>query len=222
MPRVKKAPTEERGIIGRFLNQHPASTATRFLLSGITVLFLTLMVLFALYSPGKFLAGQPFPKWFFFSTAIILLSSLTIDRARRAYLKDDGTVLLNYLLITLALGTLFSITQVLGWQQLWSAKLTLYGVPETPRTAGTELRTTPGAALLFIISGLHVLHLAGGLVYLFISMFRVVNHNGDQVKSLLFFSSPLERARISSLALYWHFLDLLWVLLFVYFLWFFV
>ncbi|MCU0432156.1 MAG: hypothetical protein MUC87_01730 [Bacteroidia bacterium] len=222
MPRVKKAPTEESGIIGRFLNQHPVSNTVRFFMGGITVLFLVLMVLFAMYSPGKMLGGQPFPKWFFISTGIIILSSFTIDRARRAYLKDDGAVLLNFLLITLALGTAFSITQFLGWQQLWNAKLTLYGVPETPRVESSPLRTTPGAALLFIISGLHILHLTGGLVYLFISMFRVVNHNGDRVKSLLFFASPLERARITSLALYWHFLDLLWVLLFLYFLWFFV
>jgi cytochrome c oxidase subunit III len=222
MPRVKKAPEEESGIVARFLKLHPVSTAIRFLLGGITVLFLTLMVLFALYNPGEHLSGQPYPKWFFFSTALILLSSYTVDRARRAFLKDDGTVLLNFLLITLVLGTAFSITQFLGWQQLWNAKLTLYGVPDSPRATTSALRTTPGAAFLFIISGLHVLHLTGGLIYLFISMFRVVNHRSDQVKSLLFFSSPLERARISSLAVYWHFLDFLWVLLFLYFLWFFV
>lgn len=222
MPRVKKAPEEERGAIARFLKLHPVSTAIRFLLGGISMLFITLMILFAYYSPAEHLSGQPFPKWFFLSTILIVLSSLTIDRARRAFLKDDGAVLLNFLLITLALGTAFSVTQFLGWQQLWNAKLTLYSVPDNPRMAESSLHATPGAAFLFVISGLHLLHLAGGLIYLFISMFRVVNHRSDHVKSLLFFSSPLERARLSSLALYWHFLDLLWIILFLYFLWFFV
>ncbi len=79
-----------------------------------------------------------------------------------------------------------------------------------------------GGAYLYVLSGLHVVHLLGGLCFLFAAMFRLVNNRADMVKAVVYFSDKREGGRISALALYWHFLGALWCVMFLFFLWFFV
>jgi cytochrome c oxidase subunit 3 len=124
---------------------------------------------------------------------------------------------LNNLLIALGLALIFAVLQFIGWRDLWESDITIYGVGGIPDDTGT-----PSGAFLFLISGLHLLHLSGGLIFLFLSMFKVVNVISDDVRGVLYFSDRLERTRLEMLAKYWHFLGGLWFLLFIYFLWFFV
>jgi cytochrome c oxidase subunit 3 len=184
------------------------------------------MIQFALFHPERYFAGEPFPKWFFLSTVLILICSIVMERARKVYNQDNGTSLLNALLIVLGLGLLFSITQVLGWQQLWKTHLLLHqsdiGVVSNKNTSLEMAQHSSSTMFLYIISGLHLVHLLGGLVLLFIAMFKLVNVRNDQVKGMIYFSDRSQQTRINMLVLYWHFLDALWVILFLYFLWFFV
>ena len=87
--------------------------------------------------------------------------------------------------------------------------------------AWDEEWTTSGGAYVYVLSGLHVVHLLGGLCFLFASMFRLINNRDDMVKAVLYFSDKREGGRIAALALYWHFLGGLWCVLFLFFLWFF-
>jgi cytochrome c oxidase subunit 3 len=181
------------------------------------MLFFTLMTLFGFNNPAHFFSGHHFPKPFLISTIIILVSSFFMERARRGFDQENGKKLLDNLLITLGLALVFAVTQVMGWMELWDSQITLYGVGGIPNDT-----RTPSGAFLFVISGLHLLHLAGGLVFLFLLMFKVVNVRSDDVRCVIYFSDRLERARVEMLAKYWHFLGGLWFLLFIYFLWFFV
>ncbi|GAB4130788.1 MAG: hypothetical protein Fur0041_00340 [Bacteroidia bacterium] len=206
----------EKGVINKAAKTHPLINLMFFLIIGIGMLFFTMMVLFAISAPERHLGGQHFPKWFFLSTVIILASSYTIERARRGFDLDNGEQMLNHLMMTGVLAVAFSITQFLGWKQLWTADVTLFSVGSDP------VKHTSSGAFLYVISGLHLIHLVAGIIFLFMAMFRVVNMKSDAVKAVLFYSDPQEKAKITALARYWHFLDFLWVVLFLYFLWFFV
>lgn len=187
---------------------HPLKTMIYVMIAGITVLFFTMMLLFAGSQPGTFLNDKPFPKSFFASTALILVSSWFIHRAVKSFDSENPKRLLQQLLIVLLLAVLFCITQTAGWQQLWSS--------------GIALKGSSSGAFLYIISGLHLAHVAGGMLFLVISIIKALRVRNDGLQGMVYFTDPVEKIRIRMLARYWHFLDGLWVLLFVYFIWFFV
>jgi cytochrome c oxidase subunit 3 len=214
---VKKREDIEDRIARKAARNHPLKNLVYFVIAGITMLFATLMVLFGMNHPRAFFAEQHFPIAFYISTALIIVSSYFIEKVNTSFDKEDGKKMLDNLLITLALAVGFSVAQGFGWMALWESNITLYSIGETPHKAGT-----PNGAFLFIISGLHLLHLTVGLIFLFAMMFKVVNARSDDVRCVVYFSNRLEKARIEMLAKYWHFLGGLWVLLFIYFLCFFL
>lgn len=209
--------TEHPVVWEKGRSAQPASLFAVFAMAGIAVLFLTLMVLFALASPGQYLAGQHFPKLFFLSTPVILLCSWTIEKTKRAFRTDDADALLKWQTYTLAVSLVFCVLQFFGWRQLWETGITLTHV-----NADGVATNANGGAYLYVLSGLHVLHLLGGLCFLFAAMFRLLANRDDLVKAVVYFSDRREGARIAALALYWHFLGALWCMLFLFFLWFFV
>jgi cytochrome c oxidase subunit 3 len=217
---MKKHEDIEEKIARRAAKNHPLKNLVYFVIAGITMLFVTLMILFAFNNPREFFSGKHFPRPFIISTVLILVSSYFIEHVRKAFDQEDGKKMLNYLLITFALAVGFSVAQGFGWKELWDSNITLFSVENNdaiPKQVGT-----PNGAFLFIISGLHLLHLSVGLIFLFAAMFKIVNVRSDDVRCVVYFSNRLERARIEMLAKYWHFLGGLWFVLFIYFLWYFV
>jgi cytochrome c oxidase subunit III len=212
-PKRKIKPEADHAIWEKGRRTQPASLWAVFSIAGITVLFLAIMVMFAFASPRHDLGGQHFPKLFFLSTPVILLCSYTIEKTKHAFRHDDSSALLKWQMYTLALSLVFCALQFFAWQQLWETGITMTQVND---------HTANGGAYLYLLSGLHVAHLLGGLCFLFASMFRVINNRDDMVKAVVYFSDKREGGRISALALYWHFLGALWCVLFLFFLWFFV
>ncbi|HET6992309.1 MAG TPA: cytochrome c oxidase subunit 3 [Bacteroidia bacterium] len=214
---MRKRNDIEEELARKAARNHPLKNLVYFVIAGICMLFLTLMAVLGFNTPPHFFSTYHFPVPFIASTVIIFTSSFFIERARKGFDEENGKKLLNNLLITLGLAIAFAITQGMGWVELWNSHITLYEVPTINKQPGT-----PNGAYLFIISGLHLLHLSVGLIFLFLLMFKVVNVRSDDVRCVIYFSNLLERARIEMLAKYWHFLGGLWFLLFIYFLWFFV
>jgi cytochrome c oxidase subunit 3 len=214
---VKKYEEPEDRLGRLAAKNHPLKNMVYFIIAGICMLFFTLMATFGFSNPTHFFAKHHFPKAFLISTLVIFISSFFMERMRRAFDRENGKALLNNLLIALGLALIFAVLQFIGWRDLWESDITIYGVGGIPDDTGT-----PSGAFLFLISGLHLLHLSGGLIFLFLSMFKVVNVISDDVRGVLYFSDRLERTRLEMLAKYWHFLGGLWFLLFIYFLWFFV
>ncbi len=135
------------------------------------------------------------PTMFFVSTAIILVSSITMNMASQAVKKDNNKVLPTYLLLTLLLGIGFGVLQYFGWMQLVHANIYFTGT--SSNAAGS---------FLYVITGLHLLHILGGLVALSISFFKARAKRYSSVNHL----------GIKLCATYWHFLDGLWVYLFIF------
>lgn len=136
-------------------------------------------------------AGMPpLPKVLWLSTGLLLLSSLTVHLARRASRDGRRGALQGWLLATALLALLFLAFQGLGWYRLAAAQ------------------APPGANLwaftFYMLTGLHALHVIGGLLPLGIVTGL----------SLAGVSGPARAGGVASLALYWHFLDVVWLILF--------
>jgi len=135
------------------------------------------------------------PATFFISTSVIILSSLTMIWAYQSARKDSFTGVQLGMALTLILGIVFIVCQFKAWQSLVDQGIFLTGK-----------NSSPASQFLYIISFTHLLHLAGGicmLVYVCIKSFKKLYHS----KNLL---------GLQLCSIYWHFLDLLWVYLFLF------
>jgi cytochrome c oxidase subunit 3 len=134
------------------------------------------------------------PSVFYISTIIILISSFTMQMAIRAVKKDDLAQVKTFLLITLGLGLAFVFSQFLGWNEL--VKNDVYFAD----------KLTPSGSFFYVITGLHLAHLAFGLLGLIITGSKSIRERYNSNNYL----------GISLCAIYWHFLDALWIYLFVF------
>jgi cytochrome c oxidase subunit III len=134
------------------------------------------------------------PSAFWISTAVILLSSLTIQMALRSFKQRELAQYRGLLVATLVLGIAFVVIQWIGFNQLWKQNITFKG-------AGA-------GQFLYVIFGLHALHVIGGIIALIVIALR-----GLFSKTKYYGSNPIETA-----ALYWHFVDFLWLYLLFFFL----
>jgi cytochrome c oxidase subunit 3 len=135
------------------------------------------------------------PSAFFFSTAVIMGCSVTFHLAKKAIQKDNQKATTSFLLATLALGILFVILQFVGFGQIVANGYYFTG-------AESSITTT----FLYIVTVVHLLHLAGGLISLLIIIYNQFKHKYNSTQTL----------GIELGAMYWHFLDLLWVYLFLF------
>jgi len=142
------------------------------------------------------------PNLFLISTAIIALSSVSLHWSYKALKNENLKQHKLGLGITLLLGLAFVITQYSGWQELMS-----YGV---------RLQGNPSGSFLYIISGLHALHVIGGVVFLLIYFFKSMAKK-DPVDKLLEEFDPNKNLGYKLLNTYWHFVGALWLYLFVFF-----
>ena len=138
------------------------------------------------------------PMMFWYSTATILASSVTVQLALKALKKREMINYRRLLLVTAVLGVLFIVLQVAGFSQFAAQDIRLVG-------AGSNA----SYSFLLAISGLHGVHVLGGVVALVVIAIRALNSSTRSYSSV-----PLEIA-----ATYWHFVDALWIYLFIFFTW---
>lgn len=147
------------------------------------------------------------PLVFWISTAVILISSGTIIMGVRAFKKRQMVRYRTLITTTLFLGLLFGALQCIGFWQL-------YHVPQVTVLEGQQLVETirvsgnPSESFLFIITGLHLAHILGGIIALLIVFLMAYR---KRVK--VYNATGLE-----IVAAYWHFVDVLWLYLFIFFL----
>ncbi len=128
------------------------------------------------------------PRVLWLNTAILIISSFTLSRSRRDFLRDDFGNFRHWWYVTTALGFLFLIGQLIAWRQL--------------AAAGVFLATNPSSSFFYVFTAAHGLHILGGLG----ALLGVAFHTGRRMT--LATSSHI-------VAMYWHFMDGLWVFLFL-------
>ncbi|MFT6748920.1 MAG: cytochrome c oxidase subunit 3 [Flavobacterium sp.] len=135
------------------------------------------------------------PSSFFISLGVIILCSVTFHLAKKTIQKDKRKETTILLLVTLALGVSFVFLQLEGFNQLFVKGLVPVG--------GSGAITV---SFLYVVVLAHLLHLAGGIISLLIVIY---NHFKQKYNSSQFLGIELG-------AMYWHFLDLLWIYLFLF------
>lgn len=135
------------------------------------------------------------PKIFWVSTAVVIASSVTLHLAIGAFKNREMQKYRALWGTTAVLGITFIILQIVGFTELWAQNV--------------KFRGSSGAGQFFYaIAGLHGLHVIGGIVALVIMLMRSI-----WGKTKYYSVAPLE-----TMAVYWHFVDALWIYLMIFFL----
>jgi len=138
------------------------------------------------------------PRVFWYSSFTILLSSVTMHLALKAFKAREMGRYRTLITVTAALGLLFITLQYFGFRDL-----------ELRNIALTGPRSNSAASFLFVITGLHMLHVLGGVIALLVIFIRAYSSRVKNYSAL-----PVEMA-----ATYWHFVDVLWIYLFIFYNW---
>ena len=167
-----------------------------FAMMSMTMMFAGLTSAFVVSkSREDWLKDFHMPIAFFFSTATIILCSITFHLAKKAIQKDNRKATSNYLLLTLGLGILFVMLQFIGFNQIVQNGYYFTG-------AESNITTT----FLYVVTVVHLVHLLGGLISLLIIIYNHFKQKYNASQTL----------GIELGAMYWHFLDFLWIYLFLF------
>ena len=171
----------------------PAQTGIWVALAAITMGFASLTsAMVVRQGTGMDWRHLTLPPILYLNTLLLAASSGTLEIARRriaAYargIENRIAIPMSWLLATLALGLLFVTGQYVAWGQL--------------RAAGLYLATNPNSSFFYLFTGMHAVHVLGGLVGLVYVLSKL--HR-----------SILRRSTLAAAAQYWHFMGLLWLYL---------
>lgn len=138
------------------------------------------------------------PKVFWFSTVIIILSSIAVHLALKKLRANDINKYKLLIAATAVLGVVFCVLQFFGFSELNNSGIQLFG-------AGSNA----AASFLGVIVGFHVLHVLAGVIAILIISFRSLSNKKNNINVVT----------IEMMSTYWHFVDVLWIYLFVFFMW---
>jgi cytochrome c oxidase subunit 3 len=135
------------------------------------------------------------PRILLLSTALIIVSSGTLEAARRKWKERAGNGQRRWLLLTVILGVGFLISQLLAWRELVRQ--------------GVYVASNPHSSFFYLLTAAHGVHLLGGLTALVYLTLRTRPPQEDRQ------AVAKSQAGADAVTLYWHFMDFLWLYLFV-------
>lgn len=136
-----------------------------------------------------------FPIWFYISTAFLLISSLTIYRAKKQLQFGNLNQVDKHFKFTILFGFLFCFSQVATWMVLINKGVYFTGPG-----------SNASGSFLYVLTLLHLLHLVAGLIVLFVTYFNFKKGKYTKENMLGF----------ELCSIFWHFLDFLWLYLFLF------
>lgn len=139
-------------------------------------------------------ADYQMPSAFFISTFVMLLSSVTLHIAFRNFKQGNEKLYKMLLIVSAVLGIGFVVLQYVGWTQL--------------RDIGLALGKNTSGDFLYVISGFHAAHVLGGIAALMVALVHAF--------ALPFRVTPKRIHRFDLTVNYWHFVDFLWIYLFLF------
>ena len=136
------------------------------------------------------------PQVFMYSTLIIILSSATLQGSYFSFKKGNEMAYKALLVLTFIFGLSFLVLQYQGWMAMYNI--------------GIELTGNPSGSFVYVISGIHATHLLGGLAVLTVALVHAF--------SLPFNATKIRKRRFELSLTFWHFLGILWIYLYFFFL----
>jgi cytochrome c oxidase subunit 3 len=187
---------------------HPAKMLLYLCLVGVGLIFMTLLIGFLRTEANLFRQLYiPFPKFFSISTVILIFSSFTFSKVPRLYRQEKLLKMSVYLFYTWLLGFAFVVSQLVSWFEMSEHGIFIPGKSYS--------------SYLYLISGLHILHLLGGILFLTYAFIKTRFAAADPVRTLIYIRDPYRELQITLLSTYWHFMDGLWTVIFLVFLFWF-
>lgn len=175
-----------------------------FAMVSIGIVFLTLTITYLFSKSWDTNAvSLVIPTIFYIDTVLLAIGSAALHIGAKAFKKDETDKYKLCLYIALLSGIIFLIGQVGGWVILAD---TGFGITENK-----------SSSFLYVISGIHALHIVGGLFFMTFIFVNASKRLQDPALSVVYFSDPLPRERLKLLNYYWHFLGVIWVYLLVFF-----
>jgi cytochrome c oxidase subunit 3 len=159
-------------------------------LGGILMFFMALVSAYIVRKdmPNSAWVQLNVPRVLWLNTLILIASSFTLARSRGRFLADDDPGFRHWWSVTAILGIFFLVGQVMAWRQL--------------AAAGLFLASNPASSFFYVFTAAHGLHLLGGVLALLYVAFRPTHR--------------LTRGTATEIvSMYWHFMDGLWVFLFL-------
>ena len=174
---------------------HPHKFAMWVAIASIIMMFAGLTSAYIVKSGQAGWVSVKTPTVFWYSTAVMIISSITIQAALRSFKQRAMNQFRMLFLLTLVLGIAFIFLQWTGFKYLWNH--------------GVNFKGAGAGQFLYIIFGLHALHVLGGVIALFFIagreyFGRTRNYNATPVEVI---------------STYWHFVDVLWLYLLIFFIW---
>jgi cytochrome c oxidase subunit 3 len=164
------------------------------LVGAITILFIAFISTYLVRRAQSDWRIGPLPPVLWVNTAILIASGLALERARRAARSDASARARAALAVAAALGIAFVAGQIVAWTQL--------------AAAGIFMASNPHAAFFYLFTGVHGLHVAGGICALAYTLWKTWRVDARTALDA-----------IEPTATYWHFVDGLWIFLFVILFW---
>lgn len=172
---------------------HPHKFALWLGIASIIMLFAALTSAFIVRSAAAEWIEFKLPGIFLFTTVIILMSSATMHWAYISHKRYNYTNFKIATALTFLLGLAFIVGQYEGWFKLAAIGMFLDG--------------NPSGSFVYVISFVHLIHIVGGLVALAVLF----------VRSLIRPFHPRQLLGIELTTTYWHFVDILWIYLYLFF-----
>ena len=160
-------------------------------MGSITMLFAAFTSAYIVRSAGGDWVPLEVPGVLWLNTAILLLSSVTMEISRRSFHRWQPITFRKWLLVTAVLGSMFLAGQLFAWREL--------------SRQGIYLVSHPHSSFFYVLTAVHGVHLLAGVLALFYVLSLAIKYR----------LTPGESSSPSIAATYWHFVDGLWLYLMV-------
>jgi cytochrome c oxidase subunit III len=137
----------------------------------------------------------PMPTAFYYSAAVIVLSSVVLQLSYTFFKKGNATLYRSMLVVAFLLGILFVKLQYDGWMAM--------------QAMGVDITGNPGGSFIYVLSIVHAAHVVGGIGVLLTALIHAFG--------LEHYLTPIRILRFRMTLVYWHFVGLLWLYLLIFF-----
>lgn len=185
---------EEQLLVNKRNTIHPHKFALWAAMASITMMFGAFTSAYIVKQAAGNWLEFSMPSAFYVSTLLIIISSVTLHTSFRAFKAGLETKYKLFLTITLLAGLGFVVLQYFGWTELYKI--------------GVDLKGNVSGSFFYLLSGIHALHVLGGIAALIVAVLHSY--------TLKFKVSDMRVNRFDLVVNYWHFVDFLWIYLFIF------
>lgn len=197
---------EKENWFKKIEDMHPYQTLTYLGMVGSGLVFLFMTVAFVISQPEKIMYENfTLPKSFLLSSLLLILSGFTASYITSYYQEDNTRKMKQALGNTFLLGLGFTGLQFMGWKEL--------------SVMGIDFQGLPSGSFLYVLSGIHVLHLFGAMIFSLILLVQIQKCEKDPIKNIFMLANPFDKMKLKLFVTYWKFMEIVWLVLLLLIFW---